>query len=136
MSPKNAGRSSERFGATYSSDTARAEVQSHIRFTAEEPDAAAGLSVDGQPLRAGAPNTPSLWHNSGTWSGGMTSGTGAFAHDDQAAVSEADALFAVLDQTPIGDGLDRWTATVLQIHADERNWWIDVATAPDNSVNV
>ena len=65
----------------------------------------------------------------------MTSSTGAFAHD-QTAVTEADALFAALDQTPIGDGLDRWTATVLRIHADERDWWVDVATSSDNSVNV
>jgi len=65
----------------------------------------------------------------------MTSGPGAFAHDRSVA-SEADALFAVLDQAPIGDGLDRWHASVLRIHADDRCWWIDVAISSDPSVSV
>jgi hypothetical protein len=60
---------------------------------------------------------------------------GAFAHD-LTGISEADALFAALDQTAIDDGVDRWTASVLRIHGDERHWWVDVAIAPDSSVNV
>ena len=65
----------------------------------------------------------------------MTPGSEAFAYDET-AVSEADALFAALDQAAIDDGVHPWTAAVLRIHADERNWWVDVATSSDNSVNV
>lgn len=65
----------------------------------------------------------------------MASGTGVLAHD-QSAVSEADALFAAVDQVPIGDGVDRWKASVLRIHADDRYWWVDVAMSSDASVSV
>ena len=65
----------------------------------------------------------------------MTPGSEAFTHD-QTAVSEADALFAALDRAVIDDGVCRWTAAVLRIHADDRNWWVDIATASDYSINV
>src|SRR5688572_15025600 len=52
------------------------------------------------------------------------------------SLTEADALFAAIDHQVIGHGAERWVASVLRIHADERDWWIDVATAADPSVSV
>jgi hypothetical protein len=60
---------------------------------------------------------------------------GAFAQN-QTVFSEADALFAALDQAPMGDGADRWFAAVLRIYADERDWWVDVAASSDSSISV
>jgi hypothetical protein len=60
---------------------------------------------------------------------------GAFAQN-QTVLSEADALFAALDQAPMGDGVDRWFAAVLRIYADERDWWVDVAASSDSSISV
>jgi hypothetical protein len=50
--------------------------------------------------------------------------------------TEADALFAALDHRVIGEGVESWVAEVLRIHHDGRDWWIDVASATDASVDV
>ena len=65
----------------------------------------------------------------------MTIWTDALA-PDPLSLSEADALFAAIDQQVIARGNEQWLASVLRIHADERDWWIDVATAADASVSV
>lgn len=55
---------------------------------------------------------------------------------DRTSLGEADELFVALDRRMIGEGVESWVAAVLHIHGDERDWWIDVATAADASVNV
>jgi len=65
----------------------------------------------------------------------MTKGTEAFA-PAWASLSEADEWFAALDRRVIGEGPEHWVAAVLRIYGDERDWWIDVATAGDASVSV
>jgi len=55
---------------------------------------------------------------------------------DLPSLGKADELFMALDRRLIGEGVESWVAAVLRIHDDERDWWIDVATAADASVNV
>ena len=50
--------------------------------------------------------------------------------------SEADGLFAALDQRVIGDGIARWTAFVLGIYNDGVDRWIQVATGPGTTTKI
>jgi hypothetical protein len=44
--------------------------------------------------------------------------------------------FEALDQRVIGRGPGQWMTSVLRVHRDDREWWIDVARAGDPSANV
>jgi leucyl-tRNA synthetase len=55
---------------------------------------------------------------------------------DRLHVSEADELFAALDRRVISKGVTSWVVAVLRIHYDEREWWIDIASDADASMNV
>lgn len=57
-------------------------------------------------------------------------------HEQQASISGAHEWFEALDQRVIGRGSTRWVASVLRVHGDDREWWIDVARAGDPSANV
>jgi hypothetical protein len=57
------------------------------------------------------------------------------AHE-AAPVDQPDSLFAALDQRVIDEGSERWVSSVLGIHGDECEWWIDLASPADASANV
>ena len=57
-------------------------------------------------------------------------------HEHQPALTSASEWFAALDQRVIGRGPDRWTASVLRVHSDKREWWIDVGNAVNPAANV
>ena len=56
--------------------------------------------------------------------------------EHQPALTAAKEWFEALDQRTIGRGADRWIASVLRVHVDEREWWIDVASANNPAANV
>lgn len=57
-------------------------------------------------------------------------------HEYQPSLTAAKEWFEALDQRMIGRGADRWIASVLRVHGDEREWWIDVASANNPAANV
>ena len=57
-------------------------------------------------------------------------------HEHQASINGAHEWFEALDQRVIGRGSARWVASVLRVHGDDREWWIDVARAGNPSANV
>ena len=57
-------------------------------------------------------------------------------HEHQPSLTAATEWFAALDQRVIGRGPDRWTASVLRVHGDDREWWIDVGSAANPAANV
>jgi hypothetical protein len=57
-------------------------------------------------------------------------------HEYQPSLAGANEWFEALDQRRIGRGADRWTASVLRVHGDDREWWIDVASAANPAANV
>jgi hypothetical protein len=57
-------------------------------------------------------------------------------HEHQASLTSANEWFAALDQRVIGRGPNRWTASVLAVHSDTREWWIDVGSAVNPAANV
>lgn len=57
-------------------------------------------------------------------------------HEHQPSLTAANEWFEALDQRTIGRGADRWIASVLRVHVDEREWWIDVASANNPAANV
>jgi hypothetical protein len=58
------------------------------------------------------------------------------AHEHQPSLNGANEWFEALDQRVIGRGPWRWTASVLRVHGNDREWWIDVASAGNPSANV
>lgn len=52
------------------------------------------------------------------------------------AVGDAQAWFDALDRRVIRDHQGRWVASVLGVHADAGDWWIDVARDAEPSANV
>jgi len=75
------------------------------------------------------------WHESGEWAGVMLAPQ-RNTHEHQPLMSAASEWFEALDQRPIGRGSHRWIASVLRVHGDDREWWIDVATAANPAANV
>jgi hypothetical protein len=73
------------------------------------------------------------WHDSGERVACMD---GSVPLESRRAINEAESWFAALDQRVIGRGHARWVASVLRVHGDRRNWWIDVASAANPSANV
>jgi hypothetical protein len=57
-------------------------------------------------------------------------------HEDQQSITAASEWFEALDQRAFGQGHARWVASVLRVHGDDRDWWIDVATTADAAANV
>jgi hypothetical protein len=57
-------------------------------------------------------------------------------HDEQSSITAANEWFEALDQRVIGQGGARWVAAVLGVHGDDRDWWVDVASAANPSANV
>ena len=62
-------------------------------------------------------------------------------HEHQPSITGANQWFEALDQREIGRGPGRWIASVLRVHGvslhgDDREWWIDVASAADPAANV
>ena len=62
-------------------------------------------------------------------------------HEHQPSLTAANEWFDALDQRVIGRGPNRWTASVLRVHpvslqGDDREWWIDVASAANPAANV
>jgi len=57
-------------------------------------------------------------------------------HEHQPSIAGANEWFDALDQRAIGRGVDRWIASVLRVHGDDREWWIDVASAANPAANV
>lgn len=57
-------------------------------------------------------------------------------HEQHGSISGAHEWFEALDQRVIGRGSARWVASVLRVHGDDREWWIDVARAGHPSANV
>jgi hypothetical protein len=52
------------------------------------------------------------------------------------SIVEANGWFDALDQRVIGRGQERWVASVLSVHGNDREWWIDVANATNPSASV
>ena len=58
-------------------------------------------------------------------------------HDElPPGISEANGWFEALDQRVIGRGQDRWVASVLSVHGNDHEWWVDVANATNPSATV
>ena len=57
-------------------------------------------------------------------------------HEELPSLSAASEWFEALDQRVIGRGPRSWVASVLRVHGDPREWWIDVASAADPAANV
>ena len=57
-------------------------------------------------------------------------------HEQQPSITAASEWFEALDQRVIGRGQQSWVANVLGVHGDDRDWWIDVASAANPAVNV
>ena len=57
-------------------------------------------------------------------------------HDHRSSLTSAHEWFEALDRRVIGRGLGHWVASVLGVHHDDREWWIDVARAGHPSANV
>ena len=57
-------------------------------------------------------------------------------HDHRPVLTGAHDWFEALDRRVIGRGPGRWVASVLRVHKDDREWWIDVARAGEPSANV
>ena len=57
-------------------------------------------------------------------------------YEHQPWLTSANEWFAALDQRVIGRGPERWTASVLRVHSDDREWWIDVGRAGNPAANV
>ena len=57
-------------------------------------------------------------------------------HEHRPSLTDAYEWFEALDQRIIGRGPGRWVASVLRVHHDEREWWIDIARAGDPSANL
>ena len=66
----------------------------------------------------------------------MIASTIAERHDDQQLITAARQWFEALDQRVIGQGHGSWVASVLGVHGDERDWWVDVASAANPTANV
>jgi hypothetical protein len=49
---------------------------------------------------------------------------------------EATGWFEALDQRVIGRGVESWVTSVLRVHGDDREWWIDIANASEPSASV
>ena len=56
--------------------------------------------------------------------------------EQRPSIDGADEWFEALDQRVIGRGPDSWVASVLSVREDDRDWWIDVASATNPSANV
>ena len=56
--------------------------------------------------------------------------------ESQPAITEAHGWFDALDHRVIGRGREQWIASVLRVHGDRHDWWIDVASAANPSANV
>ena len=67
---------------------------------------------------------------------GVTIVSSGNRHEHQPSLTAAIEWFAALDQRVIGRGPDRWTASVLRVHGDDREWWIDVGSAANPAANV
>ena len=63
-------------------------------------------------------------------------GTTITRHDEQPSITAAREWFEALDHRVIGHGHRRWVASVLRVHGDDRDWWIDVATTVDPAATV
>ena len=66
----------------------------------------------------------------------MFVGTTIHRHEGQPSITDAREWFEALDQRAIGQGNNRWIASVLRVHGDDRQWWVDVASAANPSANV
>ena len=67
---------------------------------------------------------------------GVTIVSSGNRHEHQPSLTAASEWFDALDQRVIGRGPDRWTASVLRVHGDDRDWWVDIATAANPAANV
>jgi len=67
---------------------------------------------------------------------GVTIASSGNRHEHQPAITAANEWFDALDQRVLGRGPERWTASVLRVHGDGRDWWIDIATAANPAANV
>ena len=56
--------------------------------------------------------------------------------EHQTSLNGAGEWFEALDQRVIGRGAGQWVASVLGVHGDDREWWIDVASAANPTANV
>ena len=56
--------------------------------------------------------------------------------EHRTSLSGADEWFEALDQRVIRRGPAQWVASVLGVHGDDREWWIDVASAANPTANV
>ncbi len=57
-------------------------------------------------------------------------------HEHQPSITAAHEWFEALDRRTIGRGAGRWMASVLRVYGDDREWWIDVASAANPAANV
>ena len=57
-------------------------------------------------------------------------------HEAQPAITAERDWFEALDQRVIGRGHARWVASVLRVHGDDRDWWIDVANTADPAATI
>ena len=57
-------------------------------------------------------------------------------HEAQPAITAERDWFEALDQRVIGRGHTRWVASVLRVHGDDRDWWIDVANTADPAATI
>lgn len=60
----------------------------------------------------------------------------AQAREHQPSINGAHEWFEALDHRVIGRGPASWVASVLRVHSDDQEWWIDVASAANPSANV
>ena len=66
----------------------------------------------------------------------MIASTHAQRHEQLPSITAASEWFEALDERVIGHGHQRWVANVLGVHGDDRDWWIDVASAANPAENV
>ena len=66
----------------------------------------------------------------------MIASTATRRHEQLPSLSAASEWFEALDQRVIGHGPRSWVASVLRVHGDDRDWWIDVASAANPAANV
>jgi hypothetical protein len=57
-------------------------------------------------------------------------------HDEKPSITAANEWFEALDQRVIGRGHGRWITSVLGVHSDDQDWWVDVANAANPAANV
>jgi len=66
----------------------------------------------------------------------MIASTTTPRHEELPSITAASQWFDALDRRVIGRGHESWVASVLGVHGDDREWWIDIASAANPTANL